>query len=116
MVRIYFELSVMVLFGQGLMFGFFDYGDVIGVDLVVLGIYFGKVNLKVRIIFKGVRNQEGGGGFEKMLIFKLYFYWSMFYCLLNEIKIIISFFNQDFFVKYVLLFFFVMFFSCFQFQ
>lgn len=60
MVRIYFELSVMVLFGQGLMFGFFDYGDVIGVDVVVLGIYFGKVNLKVRIRFKGVRNQEGG--------------------------------------------------------
>lgn len=44
------------------MFGFFDYGDVIGVDLVVLGIYFGKVNLKVRIIFKGVRN-----GFLRLL-------------------------------------------------
>lgn len=62
MARIYFELSATVLPGQGLMFGFSDYGDVTGADLAVLGTHFGKVNLKVRIISKGVRNQEGGGG------------------------------------------------------
>lgn len=63
MARIYFELSATVLPGQGLMFGFSDYGDVTGADLAVLGTHFGKVNLKVRIISKGVRNgAEGGGG------------------------------------------------------
>lgn len=60
MARIYFELSATVLPGQGLMFGFSDYGDVTGADLAVLGTHFGKVNLKVRIRSKGARNQEGG--------------------------------------------------------
>ncbi|XP_052673220.1 dopamine beta-hydroxylase-like [Crassostrea angulata] len=46
MARIYFELSATVLPGQGLMFGFSDYGDVTGADLAVLGTHFGKVNLK----------------------------------------------------------------------
>lgn len=113
MARIYFELSATVLPGQGLMFGFSDYGDVTGADVAVLGTHFGKVKLKVRIISKGVRNQEGGGGgLEKMLTLKLHFHQSMFYCLLNEIKIIISFSNQDFLVKHALSFFSVTFFSC----
>lgn len=110
MARIYFELSATVLPGQGLMFGFSDYGDVTGADLAVLGTHFGKVNLKVRIRSKGVRNQEGGGGLEKMLTLKLHFHQSMFHCLLNEIKIIISFSKQDFIVKHVLLVFSVTFF------
>lgn len=112
MARIYFELSATVLPGQGLMFGFSDYGDVTGADVAVLGTHFGKVKLKVRIISKGVRNQEGGGGLEKMLTLKLHFHQSMFYCLLNKIKIIISFSNQDFLVKHALSFFSVTFFSC----
>uniref|UniRef100_K1PJ65 mitogen-activated protein kinase kinase n=1 Tax=Magallana gigas TaxID=29159 RepID=K1PJ65_MAGGI len=46
MARIYFELSATVLPGQGLMFGFSDYGDVTGADVAVLGTHFGKVKLK----------------------------------------------------------------------
>lgn len=85
MARIYFELSATVLPGQGLMFGFSDYGDVTGADLAVLGTHFGKVNLKVRIIYKGVRN--GGGGVSRKCTSKANFHQSMFYSFLNEIKV-----------------------------
>lgn len=85
MARIYFELSATVLPGQGLMFGFSDYGDVTGADLAVLGTHFGKVNLKVRIISKGVRN--GGGGVSRKCTSIANFHQIMFYCFLDEIKV-----------------------------